>query len=524
MAPSKRAPYFGQRGGWLVFWLTVACATDMTLFGYDQGVFSGVVVTQDFLELHDLVGPSRTKVLSTVTAIYDVGCFMGAIAAFTIGERLGRRKALLLGTTIMSIGVILKTSSFSLAQMFVGRIVLGIGNGINTSTAPVWQTETAPAKWRGKLVILEMATNIFGFMLVNWINYGLSFVGGGVAWRLPIALQFMFIFILFATIPWLPESPRWLLAHGRTEEAEQVLSCLEDKPADDPYVVTLRKEMEYSIQYERDNAMSWREILLSRKKEGDTKTLRRLLLGAGTQFMQQFQGINIMSYYMPTVLIESVGLEEKMARLLSGCNATSYLVWSSLAILLVERMGRRGLMLASTFGQFLSFLIITILLRYADDTPRGEKVASASVAFFFLYFASFGLGMLGVPWLYPTEINSLPMRTKGAAVATATNWITNFVIVEITPIGIQNEGWRFWIVWTVINAACLPLIYFIYPETSNRTLEDLDAYYRSNPPLIVTKDPDAICSERPQKFIDHEREMVEKNAKERGQVLAEHLE
>lgn len=186
------------------------------------------MVTQDFLELHDLVGPSRTKVLSTVTAIYDVGCFMGAIAAFTIGERLGRRKALLLGTTIMSIGVILKTSSFSLAQMFVGRIVLGyvhvtagssgeneltgrtrIGNGINTSTAPVWQTETAPAKWRGKLVILEMATNIFGFMLVNWINYGLSFVGGGVAWRLPIALQFMFIFILFATIPWLPESPRY---------------------------------------------------------------------------------------------------------------------------------------------------------------------------------------------------------------------------------------------------------------------------------------------------------------------------
>lgn len=83
------------------------------------------MVTQDFLELHDLVGPERTEVLSTVTAIYDIGCFLGAIAAFTLGERLGRKKALLLGTTIMSIGVILKTSSFSLAQMFVGRIVLG---------------------------------------------------------------------------------------------------------------------------------------------------------------------------------------------------------------------------------------------------------------------------------------------------------------------------------------------------------------------------------------------------------------
>ena len=97
----------------------------MTLFGYDQGVFSGVVVTEDFLILHDLVGPSRTKMLSTVTAIYDIGCFVGAIIAFTVGERLGRKKAVLLGTTIMAAGALIQCTSYSLAQMFVGRIVLG---------------------------------------------------------------------------------------------------------------------------------------------------------------------------------------------------------------------------------------------------------------------------------------------------------------------------------------------------------------------------------------------------------------
>lgn len=85
----------------------------------------GVVITQDFLELHDLVGPTKTKTLSTVTAIYDVGCFLGAILAFTVGERLGRRKALLLGSTIMAVGAILQTTSFSLPQMFVGRIISG---------------------------------------------------------------------------------------------------------------------------------------------------------------------------------------------------------------------------------------------------------------------------------------------------------------------------------------------------------------------------------------------------------------
>lgn len=111
------------------------------MFGYDQAgkrllpsseayanthkVFSGVIVTDDFLELHDLVGPEKTRMLSTITAIYDIGCFVGAILAFTIGESLGRTKSILIGTAIMSIGAILMSSSYSLAQMFVGRIVLG---------------------------------------------------------------------------------------------------------------------------------------------------------------------------------------------------------------------------------------------------------------------------------------------------------------------------------------------------------------------------------------------------------------
>ncbi|KAL4804687.1 general substrate transporter [Aspergillus unguis] len=485
----------------------------MTLFGYDQGVFSGVTVTQDFLELHDLVGPSRTKVLSTVTAIYDIGCFFGAIAAFTWGERLGRKKAILLGTVIMSIGTLIMASSYSLAQMFVGRIVLGLGNGINTTTAPVWQTETAHHKWRGKLVIFEMVMNIAGFCLVNWINYGLSFRGGAVAWRFPIAFQFFFIFILFATVPWLPESPRWLMQQGRETEAVEILAAIEAKPVNDPYIKTQHDEIKFSVEYERDNTPSWTEILLRKEGSNGTKSLRRLLLGAGTQFMQQFEGINIMSYYMPLVLINAVGVSEKMARLLSACNSVSYLVFTCLAVPLVERWGRRGLMLFSTAGQGLSFLVITILLRFSETSQDGERFATASIAFFFLFFITFGMGMLGVPWLYPTEVNSLPMRNKGAAVATATNWMTNFVVVEITPIGIQNIGWRFWIVWTVFNAAFLPVIYFLYPETANRTLEDLDAYYRTNPSLIVIGDPDAVGVKRPLKYIQHEEDELQKNAK-----------
>ncbi|KAI0160934.1 general substrate transporter [Hypoxylon sp. FL1284] len=533
MATGEKVPYFGLKGKWLTFWITFACATDMTLFGYDQGVFSGVVISTDYLDVHNLNGPEHTNVLSIVTSIYTVGCFLGAILAFYIGEIIGRKKTVLVGTSIMTVGAILQTSSFSVPHMIVARIITGIGNGVNTATAPVWQTETSKVHNRGKLVMLEMALNIFGFSLSNWINYGMSFVGGAAGWRFPLSLQIVFCIILFSTVPWLPESPRWLLAHGRETEATMILADLEDKPIDDAYIVAEREEIIYGIEYERRNAIKWGDLFRGRAKSG-TKTIRRLLLGAGTQAMQQFGGINvkpaafdiiaIMSYYLPTVLIESVKLDNSMARLIAACASVAYLFASLIAAPLVEKCGRRIMMMVSTGIQLFCFLLVTILLYYSEkpDYPHQVEVSKASVVWFIIYYMGFGLGMLGIPWLYPTEINSLPMRTKGAAVATMTDWITNFVVVEITPIGIQKLGWRFYIIWTVTNAVFLPIIYLFYPETSNRTLEDLDAYYRDNPPLVICGDRDSTTVRRPERFIqaqDRDIEEAAENLRRRGSVM-----
>ncbi|KAL9635818.1 MAG: hypothetical protein Q9204_002476 [Flavoplaca sp. TL-2023a] len=530
------APYFGLTGGWLTFWVSVACSTDMMLFGYDQGVFGGVVVTDDYLELMDLNRPSRTKLLGTITAIYDVGCFFGAIAAFSFGEMLGRKKTILLGTTIMSIGAILQIAAYGVPQMIVGRIVAGIGNGLNTATAPVWQAETSKAAWRGKLVVIEMILNIAGFSMSNWVTYGFSFAGGPVSWRMPLVLQFIFIFVLFATTPWLPESPRWLIAHGRVEEAEKIIADLEAKTVDDPWVVTESKEIQWAADFERENGMSWTDLLKGKTGVGNTCTIRRLILGAGTQAMQQLAGINVTSYYLPTVLVESVKLENSMARLLAACNSVSYLLFSLIGIPNVERWGRRKMMMyaagmlsnvtlsshpsqsilsisfqfsrtnsSTPAGQCFCYLMITILIRYSEilEESAATKVASASIAFFFLYYVFFGIGWQGVPWLYPTEINSLAYRTKGAAAGTAMNWLFNFMVVEITPIGIQSLQWRFYIIWTIFNASFVPIVYLFYPETADRTLEDIDRLFRDDPHIFVFRDKDAISEKRPLKYVEH---------------------
>nr|POF15457.1 sugar transporter stl1 [Quercus suber] len=331
----KENRYFGLRGGWLTFWITVACGTDMTLFGYDQGVFGGVIVTDNFLTTLGVVGD--TSLQGTITAIYDVGCFFGAIAAYFIGDWLGRKKTILLGTTILSIGAILQITSYSVAQMIVGRIVAGVGNGINTSTAPPWQAETSKAAWRGKLIVIELILNIAGFSLSTWVTYGFSFIPGPVAWRIPLALQFIFIVILFATVPWLPESPRWLVNKGHYEEAELILADIEGTEVEDPFVQTELSEIKFAADYEKTHQTRIRDLVRGKAgAEGGTHALRRIFLGMGAQAMQQLSGINVTSYYLPTVLI-SVGFTNSMARLLAACNSVSYLVFSLIGIPNVER-------------------------------------------------------------------------------------------------------------------------------------------------------------------------------------------
>ncbi|KJA15880.1 hypothetical protein HYPSUDRAFT_47932 [Hypholoma sublateritium FD-334 SS-4] len=500
-------PYFGMTGTMLNVWVTVACTTAMTLFGYDQGVFGGIIVTPSFLQT---MGNPNPNLQGTIVSLYDIGCFFGAISTFAFGERLGRKKTFLIGVTIMSIGAILQTCAFSVAQMIVARLITGIGNGINTATAPVWQSETSKPTWRGKLVVFEMIMNIAGFSLSNWMTYGFSFASGSIAWRFPIAFQLVFSVILFVTVPWLPESPRWLLAHGYNEEGLDILVALEGAHATpkDDLILNQRDVILEAVRIERETAPTWHDIVKGRT--GDTGMIQRLLLGAGTQWMQQLVGINVTSYYLPLVLQNSVGLSNNLARLLAACNSVSYLVFSFAGLLLIERAGRRKLMIWGAAGQCVCYIFISGLLSQTNNATHGVQFGAGATAFFFLYYVFFGICWQGVPWLYPTEINSLSMRTKGAALGTASNWISNYIVVQITPTGIANLGWRFYIIWAVFNAIFVPVVWFFYPETANRPLEDIDKLYREDKSMVfVFRNKEATSVNRPQRFVDEDEQRLQ---------------
>lgn len=229
--------------------------------------------------------------------------------------------------------------------------------------------------------------------------------------------------------------------------------------------------------------------------------------------------------------MQSVGLSETLARLLAACNSVSYLIAGTIGVINIERWGRRKLFMICALGQGLCYLLITVLLRFNEKEgyPYSKEVASASIAFFFLYYVFFGAGFQGIPWLLPVELNSLSMRTKGAALGTATNWAINFLVVEITPIGVQNLRWRFYIIWTVMNLLFVPTIYFFYPETANRQLEDMDMYFRENESLFVHNIPEAVSLARPAKYEELEAEITHRNlsvanTKKDAYEKEEHLE
>ncbi|EZF32153.1 sugar transporter [Trichophyton mentagrophytes] len=505
--------YLGGSGDKLTIWISIAASTVLIFYGYDQGVFGNVLIGEDFLQT---MGYPSTNLQGTMTSVYNIGCFVGAMSTVWTGDYFGRPRQIIVGSTIIAIGGIIQSSAYGVPQMMLGRVVAGLGTGMNTSTAGVWQSETSKVSSRGKLVIIQMANCIMGFSASNWLTLGFSFAKGSVAWRFPLAFQVFFTLCIYAMCPFLPDSPRLLIRKGQYGEALEVLAALEGSGAtsNSHSVKTQFNVIKDVLDRENVNSYTWFKLLMGKGPPG---VLRRMILGAWMQAMNQISGINVTSYYMSYVFIHALSLSPLLSRILAAAGSVDYLVFSCLAYFVIERYGRRKVMMSSSLACSICFIAVTISLSLSENGHGDKyKLGIVAVSFFFAFFASFGMGVLGVPWLYPTEINALEMRTKGASLAMATNWIMNYMVVQITLPGIENLGWRFWIIWAVICFSFIPITYLFYPETANRTLEDIDRYFEANRGIIVAFDKTATQLSRPDEYIRMDEEISQRDTVEKS--------
>jgi sugar porter (SP) family MFS transporter len=459
MKSSRVKELFGISGQ-----ITLCCATGFAMVGYDDGLFSGILVNPNFLSTFHHPGSTLT---GHIAATFNLGSFVGAVITSLIGEKLGRRKVLLAGSVIHIIGGILQASSFQVVQLIFGRAIAGIGCGFLSSIVPVWQAETASAKYRGKKLVIQLALVDLGIVVVNWINYGFRNSVNSVSWRFPVALQIIFPITTFAMVCYLPESPRWLVYQNRNDEAEIVFSKLLAEPVGSEAVTQMKLEVMASVEHEKKLRSSMKYSDLFRRDR--LQSLRRIVTGVSAQVFQQFSGINMVLYYLPTILENSAHMSHSMALILSACNSMNLAFFTLFSLFTIDRFGRRLTMFVGLLLQGVCFIIVTIGL--AIGTRETQFMA---VAFMFFYNTVFSIGVNATPWCYPAEINTQVYRNLGGSLATAGNWISNYCVVLVTPDGIANLNWRYYIIYTVLNFAFAPIVFFFYVETAQLTLEQID--------------------------------------------------
>ncbi|KAK5209483.1 hypothetical protein LTR96_000274 [Exophiala xenobiotica] len=475
MSSSNIPKFLGLNGKGLAFAITSILTFGFVLVGYDQGVMSGVISTPLWLDTFPAV-VGNPNLLGFVVAVYDIGCLLGALFCMTFGDTIGRKKSCIGGGLAVILGVVIQVTAYkknnapgALAQFIIGRVITGVGNGMNMASMPVLQAELSHAA-RGTLVCLECGLIATGTMLSYWLNYGIRNYQTSITWRFPIAFQCILALVYIIGTGFLPESPRWLCKRDRVQDATRAMAAVNGEPENGMKTQDDIRAIVDSIAIESQVGAAFR--LKDLVTGGPSQHWRRVLIGVSSQFFQQIGGCNAVIYYFPILFQSSLGQSAEQSLLLGGVNMVVYAVFSLVSFWTVERLGRRKLFLIGSAGQCLSMVIT-----FGCLIPGTTTAAKGAALGLFLYIAFFGATYLTVPWLYATEINPLRIRAKGAALANIVNWSINFLVVMVTPIMVANIGWGTYVFFAGVNFAFIPFIYFFYPETSHRTLEEIDLIF-----------------------------------------------
>ncbi|GAA5873957.1 hypothetical protein JCM3774_004051 [Rhodotorula dairenensis] len=452
--------------------LASVTANTAAAYRYDQGVMGGLISLDKFLEVFP---ECRDPDIAGITvAVYELGCLLGAIWAIIMGDRLGRKNTIMLGMIVMCLGAAVMSASFGLAEFIVGRVIAGIGNGMNTATIPSLQSELAPPRIRGALVLVSGALVATGIAISYAVDLGFFFLDGSISWRFPLAFQIVFAIMVMGFLLMIPESPAWLIKHSDRHpefrrEGKATLARIYATDEDDEHISGLVDAMDSAAAQVADSR--FKDIFT----HGPTQNFRRATLGFLAQILQQITGINLISYYSAT-LFEQIGLSPLLSRYLALANGIEYAIAGFVAILFVDTLGRRKTMIWGSIGCGLCMVILTGLVHASDN---GQKACGyAATVFLFLFNTFFAFGWLGSGWLYPSEISSLSVRAQANGLSTCANWLGNFLVVEITPPAFAGIGAYTYLIFAVTNLFIIaPTLYLFFPETARRSLEEIDLIF-----------------------------------------------
>lgn len=427
------------------------------LFGFDTGVISGalIFINQTF----------HTSILMQETIVSSVvfGALFGAIISGRLADKFGRRRMLLVAATAFIIGTTATTFADNIQILIFGRLIIGLAIGISSYTTPLFISEMAPAKHRGAMVLLNAITITGGEAIAFILDYALT---PSAAWRIMFAAGILPAILLFVGMLFLPETPRWRVLAGQINKARETLTKIRNQSE----VNFELQQIERSFSLKQGN---WRQLF-------SKKVRPVLMIGLGLGIFQQFFGINTVMYYGPTIF-KAVGFAGTKSQILAtfGMGIVNTIM-SVIAVLIIDYIGRRKLLLIGSAVAAISLGIVGMTFKHTIHSTFLQWTAVISMI---IYIAGYCISVGSLFWLMISEIFPLSIRGLGMSVTTAIQWGANFIVSMtflsiITTIGAADTFW----LYGCMCVLCFAFVYYLAPETKGISLEQIEQNLADNKP------------------------------------------
>lgn len=448
-----------------VIFITAAAAMGGFLFGYDSSVINGAVVAiQDKYHI-------GSGTLAQVIAIALVGSAIGAATAGRIADRIGRIRCMQIAAVLFMISSIGSALPFALWDLALWRIIGGFGIGMASVIGPAYIAEVSPPAIRGRLASFQQAAIVLGIAVSQLVNYGILQGANGdqrgkilglEAWQLMLGVMIIPAVVYGLLSFAIPESPRYLLSVGRDSDARGVLAGVEGSGTDlDARVTEIRTAMR------REHKSAFSDLLGSR-----FGFLPIVWIGIGLSVFQQLVGINVAFYYSST-LWQSVGINPSSSFLYSFTTSIVNIVGTVIAMVFVDRIGRRPLALIGSGGMVVSLALEAWAFSYknGDTLPHAQGIVALVAAHCFVLFFALSWGV--VVWVFLGEMFPNRIRAAALGVAASAQWIANWAITASFP---SLAGWDLsatYVVYACFALLSVPFVAFFVKETKGKTLEEM---------------------------------------------------
>ncbi|CRK15434.1 hypothetical protein BN1723_010663 [Verticillium longisporum] len=473
---AKEAPPFYKSHSLFILYMLIipGCLMPAVTLGFDAAIMNGLQAVPAWDEYFDR---PRGAILGLLNAVIGLGCIVATPFISFVGDRWGRRFGIFFGAVIMLVGGVIQGASINIAMFVVSRFIIGFGLVFANMYAPMLIGELAHPKDRQVITSLYQTSWYLGAILAAWTTFGTFTIPNDWAWRIPSCLQAAPASIQIADVWFLPESPRFLIAKGKPEQAKVFLFKYHGNSDDKSQLADLEyREMRAVIEAEMANNTGWRSLL---KTPGNR---RRILVLVLLGLFSQWSGNGLVSYYLVRVL-ETAGITNKRhVNIINGCLMIFNWITAVLSAFATGRVRRRTQFITSVAGMLAVFSAQTLCAGLYNE--RGIKSAGYGVlAMLFLFYVFFNFAFNALLYSYPVEVLPYPIRAKGFSVLMFFNKGSSFVNGFVNPIGLQALGWKYYIVyvvWLVVELVC---VYLFFLETSGRSLEAIAEVFDG--PLLV---------------------------------------